>query len=140
MNTHALKQPAQADSGLTKELAVKIETANGKTQSGKAILQEFDQKFRIKRALKSTGICWGFALASVLIPLAHFILVPSFFLAGFIIGPILYSQERMIMGGSGTCPECQRSFSIVKSHVKWPLGDLCSSCHTAVKIHLVFEG
>ena len=72
---------------------------------------------RMIRALKMGGLCWGFALVSILIPLAHFVLVPSFLIAGPIVGMYFYRLESMVIGGSGNCPACQKPFQIaVEDH------------------------
>jgi hypothetical protein len=68
---------------------VTLISPNEKKTIGIAQIQEWNQKERLKRALKTLGISWGLAIVSVLIPLAHFILVPGFLLAGpFVTSPL----------------------------------------------------
>ncbi|EKD42398.1 MAG: hypothetical protein ACD_73C00177G0001 [uncultured bacterium] len=86
------------------------------------------------RAIKFLGICWGLAIFSVFIPLAHFILVPGFFLGGIAGCAFYYQQQNQNLGGTGTCPDCKQFFKIEKSALTWPLEDVCAHCHVHVKI------
>lgn len=105
-----------------------------KHTSGEVTLQEWDSSDRMKRALKMFGMLWGAAVVSVLIPLAHFVLVPGFLIAGPIVAYFVYQNEKMILGGQGTCPNCGKPFTIAKGKVRWPMNDLCSECQSPAKI------
>lgn len=48
---------------------------------------------RLKRALIVLAKCWGIALVCVLIPIAHFILVPGFLIAGFVMFFVVLNAE-----------------------------------------------
>lgn len=111
-----------------------LSSSNQKKTSGIALVQEWTQRERLKRAFKILGILWGLGLVSILIPLAHFVLVPGFLLAGPPIAFYIYQITKMIAGGKGICPNCGKEFSIVKVPLKWPLNDLCSVCQTSVLI------
>lgn len=102
---------------------------------GEVTLQEWDAGDRTRRALKTLGFLWAAALGSVLIPLAHFVLVPGLFLAGPIAAYWIYQNERMIVGGSASCPNCGKPFAIARSKVRWPLNDLCAECQMPARIY-----
>lgn len=116
------------------ELAVQISNGQGVTTSGTVLHQVWDKKDRTKRALKSLAQCWGGALVSVLIPLVHFVAVPSLLLAG----PLLFfwrlTQKEVILGGKGQCPSCAKEFQIVRTKVQWPTSDICNHCKADLKI------
>src|SRR5438128_11625865 len=51
---------------------------HGRPTRGTVTIREFNRQQRTRRALAGLGRWWGVALLSVFIPVAHFILVPSF--------------------------------------------------------------
>lgn len=106
-----------------------------RTSAGIAFIQEWDKKGRIKRSFKILGICWGLSIISILIPIAHFILVPSFLIAGPILALRVYGTEAMLIGGTGKCPHCDHDFLIEKSQLNWPLQDLCTFCQSSIIIY-----
>jgi hypothetical protein len=113
---------------------VKVIGSNGKEQSGEVRIQSFNPAQRLLRALKFLGICWGLALISVFIPIAHFFLVPGFFFAGLIISYFVYGMESVVLGGESICPNCGAFLPIARGKEKWPLTDLCAKCYTNVSI------
>jgi hypothetical protein len=118
-------------------IPVMIKSANNLESHGEVWLRNWEKKERTLRAFKSLGICWGLAIVTVFIPLAHFILVPSFLLAGPVLFFMTISQEQVILGGKGICPKCKKEFNIVRSQVKWPISDLCNHCQTQLKIETI---
>ena len=61
---------------------------------------------RATRALAGLGACWGLALVSVFIPVAHFVLVPTFAVAGVVLAGLRLREDRRLVRVSGTCPRC----------------------------------
>ena len=55
---------------------------HGQPARGTVTIREFNREQRMRRALAALGQWWGVALACVFIPVAHFVLVPSFLLYG----------------------------------------------------------
>src|SRR6266516_2965408 len=51
---------------------------HGVPTSGTVTIRHFNRDERVRRALAGLGKWWGVAVVSVLIPVAHFVLVPSF--------------------------------------------------------------
>lgn len=78
----------------------------GRPTRGTVTIQEFSRDERVRRALLGLATWWGIALLSVLIPVAHFILVPSFLLYGvWQFAQRLGTSSRAI-DARGTCPDC----------------------------------
>lgn len=102
-------------------------------------IQNWTQRERSMRALKFGAMTFGFAVVSILIPLLHFFLVPSFLLATPIVAYLTYGVESTVLGGTGICPLCQKSFIIAKTTPKFPLNDICDVCKNSVKIKLKNE-
>lgn len=112
---------------------VKI-VAYDKVSLGKVRVKKFSERERWQRALKALGICWGAAIFSVFLPIAHFILVPGFLIAGIVLPFHFYSAKSIVSGGEGNCPKCEAPFIIQKSSDTWPLSDTCGECYLSVKI------
>jgi hypothetical protein len=65
------------------------------------------QPDRVKRGLKALFACWGIAVLTVLIPIAHFVLVPAFLALGILLFTKRLREQASIVGLTGTCPRCQ---------------------------------
>src|SRR5262245_9384591 len=69
---------------------------------------------RLVRAVAVLSACWGAAIISIFIPVAHFFLVPGFVVLG-VVGAILRSRERdRLLRIQGTCPRCGREEEFVQ--------------------------
>lgn len=115
-------------------IEVRITAASGQQSKGLVRLQTWDKSARTRRALKIWAMCWLAALVTVVIPLAHFVLVPGFFLAGPIAAYLVYSSQSVVLGGEGVCPSCGEVLPIAHSSDQWPLTDLCTKCQKSLKI------
>lgn len=114
-----------------KEIPVSLQSEiyTDRISTGIVYYKEWQVKEKARRALKAFGLMWGLAILSVAIPIAHFVLVPVFFLAGPIAALIIFSRESAILGGVGTCPDCNEIFDISKSKPQKSMKDVCSCCH-----------
>ncbi len=101
---------------------------------GEVYIEYFSRQKRLCRAGKTLAIFWGVAVACVFIPMLHFVLVPLFFILGLVLGLKTFRQTSIVLGGRSPCPRCHKELAIVRSPDQWPLRDLCSSCHNAVRI------
>jgi hypothetical protein len=126
-------------SAAQESIPVRIHGVRETVTSGQVEQLSWDKAQRTRRALKALGICWGIALCTVLIPILHFILVPLFLISGPIVFFWVASQERMITGGKGICPECGKAIDLMKSPPRWPLSDLCSHCQARLSIERASE-
>ncbi len=61
---------------------------------------------RVGRGALALVLCWALASASVFIVLAHFILVPSFFIAGPVLAYFRLRAVRVVKDIHGACPRC----------------------------------
>jgi hypothetical protein len=78
----------------------------GTPTRGRLTVRMFDQPARLQRALLALGKWWGIALLSVFIPVAHFLLVPSFFLYGIWQLVQQLGTAELALPARGTCPDC----------------------------------
>jgi hypothetical protein len=61
---------------------------------------------RFGRVLGGLGLFWGLALVSVFVPVAHFLLVPTFAVAGVVMAVKRAREDRRLVLLRGTCPRC----------------------------------
>ena len=97
----------QGGAGIGEERQVEVTGYRGRTVATVRVVS-YDRAQRIRRALKGLGMWWGVALLSVLIPVAHFVLVPSFFLYGLYIFARRLTADEVAVAGRGTCPDCRQ--------------------------------
>jgi hypothetical protein len=104
------------------------------SKPGKVRVESWDKSERTKRAIKTWAGGWGLAVASVFLPGAHFILVPTFLIATPFVAYFVSKQNSVILGGESVCPYCDKPFKIEKGPQKWPLEDVCTFCQNHVII------
>jgi hypothetical protein len=61
---------------------------------------------RLGRALAGLGMFWALALGGLFIPVAHFILVPTFVVAGVVVAVKRAREDRRLVLIRGACPRC----------------------------------
>lgn len=113
---------------------------NGFTQPpghGSATVITYDRPARWRRALKALGKWWGIALLSVLIPVAHFVLVPSFFLFGLFQFSQRLSAVEVPADARGKCPDCGTEQALELAS-QWHVPQLvtCRECHRGLRLTL----
>jgi hypothetical protein len=78
---------------------------------------------------------WAAALVSVFIPVAHFLLVPGFFLAGLY---LLFHNLRVqtsVTAATGVCPDCGREQEFeISGNWNPPHRLTCSGCQRSLLI------
>jgi len=115
-------------------LNVKASDEAGESGNGQIYFQVLDSEQRIRQAVKAWGLCWCAAVASVFIPILHFVLVPSFAIAGPVAGYMYYKREKIILGGIVSCPDCRQTFRLSVPSAPFPLWDRCSHCEHLLRI------
>lgn len=102
---------------------------------GTVTVQEFSKDERVRRALGGLGKWWGIALLSVFIPVAHFILVPSFLLYGIWQFAQRLGTTSRAIDARGVCPDCHAEQTLELA-VRWrvPQPVTCRSCHRGLRL------
>ena len=95
--------------------------------------ERHDPGARGRRAALALTACWALAAVTILVPIAHFVLVPGFFGAGIVLFVRRLREGATIVGVQGVCPYCkeERSFvagGLMKSH----LTVNCPVCHNQI--------
>jgi len=104
---------------------------------GHCTVVSFDRRARSRRALRALGKWWGIALLSVFIPVAHFLLVPSFFLFGIFMSVQNLGTSELAKDARGVCPDCGTEQSLDLA-AKWrvPQQVTCRNCHRGLVVAL----
>jgi len=90
---------------------------------------------RLARTAVALGACWGGALVSVFIPVAHFILVPTFFIAGIAVAVARAREAMRLLGVHGVCPRCAQEQDFEVGGRFTPSRALdCPKCHTTLTL------
>lgn len=121
-----------------KQQPVLIKGKGDETSAGTLHISIYSARERATRAAIVLALWWALALLSVLIPLAHFILVPLF----LITGPVMaYKRFRTIEVSErveGHCPVCRNTITLklgpAEKPVLWKYCPLCQepmSCEAA---------
>lgn len=98
-------------------------------------ITEFDPKDSTQRALKRLGLFWLLALLSLPIIIAHWVLVPGFFIAGPIAAAMVYKQKQIMDKTTGVCPECNEAIEIkLEPKDQLPKWTYCPSCNKSLNI------
>ncbi|NOX77266.1 MAG: hypothetical protein GXP17_11785 [Gammaproteobacteria bacterium] len=99
----------------------------------------FDQSDRLKRALQRLGFFWLLAGITIFIPLAHFVLVPGFFIAGPVIAYMTYQTHWVRNHAAGVCPTCQQEIQLsLDARDQLPKWTYCPTCNAP--LHLTEAG
>jgi hypothetical protein len=108
---------------------------SGLPTQGTVTVQEFSRDERVRRALAGLGKWWGIALGSVFIPVAHFILVPSFVLYGMVQFAQRLATVTLATDAHGTCPDCHAEQTLEVA-ARWhvPQAVTCRSCHRGLQL------
>ena len=107
----------------------------GAPTNGTVTVQEFSRDERVRRALGALGKWWGIALLSVFIPVAHFILVPSFLLYGIWQFAQRIGTTTQTIDAHGVCPDC-RAEQTLELAVRWRVPQPVSfrNCHRGLRL------
>ncbi|MBA3684320.1 MAG: hypothetical protein H0W72_03665 [Planctomycetes bacterium] len=115
-------------------IEVTLTTFNGGRSLGIIHVGQVSAGGRAWRASKVLGMCWSIALVTALIPVAHFVLVPAFLLAGPIAAIAAYARERIVIGGSATCPNCRGAVALRRGSASTGFTQNCPSCRVQLNV------
>lgn len=102
---------------------------------GNLHVKVYDQGDRVKRALMVLGACWLLAGVTVFIPIAHFILVPGFLIAGPIGAFTRFRQAEARERADGRCPKCARDVTItLDANDVLPKWVYCPACDASIQL------
>ena len=102
---------------------------------GTAVVMERTVSERVLRSLAALGVAWLLAAVSILIPVAHFILVPGFILGGLIFAYLRLQESQTLVSVSGRCPRCKEEQMIAAGFRFDPPGKVeCPGCRNDIEV------
>jgi hypothetical protein len=117
----------------TREILIK--GANGGSAEGTLHIRKYSRRDRVMRGLRMLGVLWLLAVLAILIPLAHFILVPALLLAGPIVGFRRYRDTEHNEQVTGDCPVCGKPMNIeLDSSDRLPLWTYCPPSGDPIRV------
>ena len=92
---------------------------------------------RARRALRVLALCWGLGVLAILVPIAHFVLVPGFVLLGIALAVGRLREAATIVGVSGACPRCgvERALE-AGGRLRAETRAACPECHNTLALTL----
>ena len=103
---------------------------HGRPTRGTVTIHDFNRAQRSRRALRGVSTWWSAGLLSVLVPVAHFVLVPSFLLYGIWQFVQRVGTAELATDARGTCPDCGKE-QLLELAPRWrsPQPVTCRFCH-----------
>jgi len=102
----------------------------------KMFVQTYNDKEQKIRAIKTLLLFWLIAAVCVLIPIAHFLLVPGFFIVGIIKAIKLWSKAEDGLSAKGDCPACQNSITFnLEGSTELPQWKDCPECGESLELN-----
>ncbi|MEP7028162.1 MAG: hypothetical protein ABI960_06165 [Candidatus Eisenbacteria bacterium] len=81
------------------------------------------------------ALFWGLGVLAILVPIAHFVLVPGFVLLGIALAVGRLREEATIVGVSGGCPRCgvERALE-AGGRLRAETRAACPECHNTLAL------
>lgn len=113
---------------------------HGKPAAATLLVATYDAGQRLRRAVQGLLGFWGAMVVSVFLPIAHFVLVPSFFGIGIWQFFKRLRQAERVRGAHGTCPDCgaEQDFEL-SSGLRFPQSVQCRSCQRGLTLAATVE-
>jgi len=114
---------------------IRLSHGDGKATDGRLYTTVYTSGERMQRALLRLVLLWGLAGVTVFIPLAHFVLVPGFLIAGPVVAVLVYRTEQARDRAEGQCPACGEAVTIkLEAKDEIPKWTYCPACNAALQI------
>ena len=115
-------------------VAVQLVTREETRTDATVYCRAFHTRERWARAAGGLGACWALAVVTVLVPIAHFVLVPGFLLIGPFVAWRRFLADRVVLGGLGTCPRCTKPLRVPRTVETWPFAASCDACRAILEV------
>lgn len=120
---------------------VQFQDNEGNTRPGSVQATLYETRDRILRAAVRLVGFWAAAVLSAFIPLAHFVLVPAFLIAGIVMAISAYRTDRALNQAQGECPVCQEQITIpLEANDQLPKWTYCPACNAPLQVVVTDTG
>jgi hypothetical protein len=114
---------------------INIRDNDGSTTPGGMQTTRYNRGDCIKRAFQRLAFFWLLAGVTLFIPIAHFVLVPGFLIAGPVIAYLTYRTTWVRNHASGRCPACDTDIRIgLDARDELPKWSYCPSCNAPLRL------
>jgi len=121
---------------ITREIQFKSQTS-GKSNPANMQVIMFTQQEQKMRALKSLAMFWVIATLCILIPIAHFILVPGFLIGGVVAASQRWKTKQEGVDATGSCPACHNDICIkLDKNAELPQWKDCPECADPLELRV----
>ncbi len=108
---------------------------SGQSSAATMHIRRYTDKEQTIRAIKTLLKFWGIAACCVLIPVAHFFLVPLFFIMGIVKAFKLKNKAEEGLDAQGKCPACQQDILLnLDNNAELPQWLNCPQCDAALAL------
>lgn len=111
-----------------------VRSPSGSLSATTIEVAELDPKIIKKRFVKQVGGSLGAAVVSIFLPIAHFVLVPTFVGLSFFLGRRALRGKFQFGKAQINCPQCHREFSKDPSIDSIPLTVHCQFCNVPLAL------
>ena len=114
---------------------IQLKSQAGDTTQAEMTLKGYSSQERKKRAILTLLSFWALAALSIPILIAHFILVPGFFIGGIVLSSKRWKTEEEAESVHGTCPACRNEITInLEKKNDLPQWQYCPACSDSLEL------
>lgn len=99
-----------------------------------ATIMSLEGNQKLFRAFKRSGLFFGLAVVSVLIPMLHFVLVPAFLIVSIVMFVKTMSETKIATALEGECPSCHKKIDLVGAFKLSGSKESCPQCRQLLRI------
>ncbi len=108
---------------------------SGESCDGTMRVQRFSEQECKLRAVKTLLLFWLIAAVCILIPIAHFILVPGFLIGGVVAASRNWKRTAEGLEADGECPVCHNAITIdLEKSAELPQWRSCPHCSESLEL------
>ena len=119
-----------------RESEIIIESEEGKSMTFSSQIVSLSEKEKTIRSIKAAGMFVSLAIFSILIPVAHFLLVPAFLIAAPVAAWFKYNQSELIEHLKIQCPVCEGEIQKKSFLLKNVQSIDCQKCFTRLSFSI----
>ena len=112
----------------------KISSASGRAAQIDFQVRVLGPRERRGLALRSLGLFWGLALATIPLPPLHWVSVPGFFFFGIYRAFRRWGEKAHFEEMRFPCPECGKDMALPPRPMANPLAFVCPQCRYGLKL------
>lgn len=104
---------------------------------GTASLQTWTRQQSLKKGMSSLLACWALAVATILIPIVHFVSVPLLLAVGPLIAYAIFKLHNGttdLVEIKGVCSNCDTPLQVSRQTASWPIFLACSTCASELSL------